>query len=131
MTTKKLLVAFTTDREVEGKVRRVRFAAGSVVDLTDDELETLTKLQNASGKLHFREPIREGGGKVAPSEPEVIAVPEYAGKDVPVAKKTVDQLKAFLTFKEIDFAADAKKDVLIALAEGADKAGDSDDDNGL
>lgn len=123
MALKKLLVAFTTTREVEGEDRRVRFASGKVVDLTADELETLTKLTASTGKLHFRDPVNEGG-KVSADEPEVVVVPDFAGQDVAMDKKNVDHLKAYLTFNEIVFADDAKKADLLALATAP--AGDPD-----
>ncbi len=94
MALKKLLVAFTTNREVEGKSRRVRFEAGKVVDLTDDELELLDKLTKSTGKLHYRAPINESGGKITAAEPEIVEVPDFEGQDVPMDKKSVDQLKA-------------------------------------
>lgn len=134
MALKKLLVALTTTREVEGKVRRVRFAANKVVDLTDDEVELLESLTKKTGKLHFREPIQEGKAKIAADDPEVIEVPDYDGADVPMGKKTVDQLKAYLTFHAVDFASDDAKKDLLAKAEkheaGADQTGD-DLDGGL
>ena len=45
-----ILFENTMDREVEGKSRRVRFEAGKVVDLTDDELTLLDKLTKSTGK---------------------------------------------------------------------------------
>lgn len=135
---KLLLVAFTTNRTVDGEEKRVRFAAKSVVNLTDDELQTLDKLTKATGKLHYREPIQEGGSTVSESEPEVVAVPDYAGQDVPLDKKTVDQLKAFLTFHSVPFADNANKADLQKAATDfeSDKAkvpagGAADPDGGL
>ena len=132
MALKKLLVAFTTDREVEGETRRVRFAAGKVVDLTSDELTLLDKLTKSTGKLHYREPINEGGSKVTASEPEVVEVPDFEGQDVPMDKKTVDQLKAYLTFNSVEFESSAVKADLLDLAKkheaGQIDAGDNGDD---
>lgn len=134
MALKLLLVAFTTDREIEGTSRRVRFDAGKVVDLTDDELELMDRLTKATGKLHYRDPISEGG-RVVPSEPEVVSLPDYDGQDVAVADKSVDQLKAYLTFHSVEFAANAKKADLLALATaheaGGGDSGDGDPDGGL
>lgn len=125
MALKKLLVAFTTNREIDGETRRVRFAANKVVDLTDDELELLDKLTAKTGKLHYRAPIQEGGGKVVASDPEVVNVPDFAGQDVPMKDKTVDQLKAYLTFHEVEFADGDKKADLLAAAQ-KHEAGDQD-----
>lgn len=137
MALKKLLVAFTTNREVEGKSRRVRFEAGKVVDLTDDELTLLDKLTKSTGKLHYREPINEGGGKVTASEPEIVEVPDFEGQDVPMDKKSVDQLKAYLTFNSVEFESSALKADLLDLAKKHEAGqidagnGDGDPDGGL
>lgn len=129
MALKLLLVAFTTTREVEGETRRVRFAAKKVVDLTSDELELLDRLTKATGKLHYRDPISEGGAKVTASEPELVELPDYAGQDVAMDKKSVDALKAYLTFHSVEFADDAKKADLLALAK-QHEAGQTDDKSG-
>lgn len=126
---KLLLVAFTTSREVDGESRRVRFPSKSVVDLTDDELELLDKLTVQTGKLHYRDPIQEGGATISESKPEVVEVPDYAGQDVPMDKKTVDQLKAYLGFHSVTFEADDKKDDLLKAAK-AHEAGQTDDKSG-
>lgn len=139
MALKKLLVAFTTNRKVEkdGKEenRRVRFAAGKVVDLTEDEMTLLDTLTKKTGKLHYRSPIQEGGGNVVESAPEVVEVPDYAGQDVALDDKTVDQLKAYLTFHEVNFADNAKKADLLAAAKkheaGDGEGGAGDPDGGL
>lgn len=125
---KLLLVAFNTDREVNGEMARVKFKSGSVIDLTPSELTTLTNLQNKTGKLHYRDPIQEGGAAAA-SEPEVVDVPDYAGQDTPMDKKNVDLLKAYLTFHSVEFEADAKKPDLLKLAT-AHEAGQTDDKSG-
>ena len=138
MALKKLLVAFTTNREVEGEERRVRFAAGKVVDLTDDEMTLLDKLTVSTGKLHYRSPINEGGGKVTESEPEVVEVPDFEGQDKAMDDKNVDQLKAYLTFHSVEFESNAKKADLLELAK-KHEAGEIDagndgapaDDSGL
>lgn len=138
MALKKLLVALTTNREVEGETRRVRFAAGKVVDLTDDELKLLDKLTVSTGKLHYRAPINEGGGNVTASEPEIVEVPDYEGQDKPMGDKTVDQLKAYLTFHSVEFESNANKATLLDLAK-KHEAGEIDagndgapaDDSGL
>ena len=131
---KLLLVAFTTSRVVDGEERRVRFPSKSVVDLSAEEQETLDALTKATGKLHYRDPIQEGG-KAVESKPTVVEVPDYAGQDVPVGSKTVDQLKAYLTFHSVDFDADDKKPELVKLAEAHEaelaKGGDNDQDGGL
>lgn len=131
MATKLLLVAFTTTRMVmvgdKEEARRVRFASGKVVDLTDDELTLLDNLTKATGKLHYRDPIREGGQKITASEPEIVDVPDYAGQDVAMEDKSVDQLKAYLTFHGVTFAAGDKKADLLAAAV-AHEMGDADDD---
>lgn len=133
MALKKLLVAFTTDREIDGEMRRVRFDAGKVVDLTDKELELMDKLTDSTGKLHYREPINEGGGKLTAAEPEVVEVPDFEGQDVAMGDKTVDQLKAYLTFNGVEFDASAKKADLLELAKkleaGEIDAGNADDDS--
>lgn len=129
MALKLLLVAFTTTREVEGEERRVRFASKKVVDLTSDELELLDRLTKATGKLHYRDPISEGGAKVTASEPELVELPDYAGQDVAMDKKSVDALKAYLTFHSVEFADDAKKADLLALAK-QHEAGQTDDKSG-
>ncbi len=145
MALKKLLVAFTTNREVKGKSRRVRFEAGKVVDLTSDELDLLDRLTKSTGKLHYREPINEGGGKLTAAEPEIVEVPDFEGQDVPMDKKTVDQLKAYLTFNSVEFESNANKAALLDLAkkheageidasntgDDGDGDGDGDPDGGL
>lgn len=138
MALKKLLVAFTTNREIEGENRRVRFEAGKVVDLTSDELKLLDKLTTSTGKLHYRSPINEGGGTVTASEPEVVEVPDFEGQDTPMDKKTVDQLKAYLTFNSVEFESNANKAALLDLAKkheageiDAGNADDGDPDGGL
>lgn len=125
MALKLLLVAFTTTREVEGTERRVRFAPGKVVELTDDELDLLDRLTKATGKLHYREPISEGG-RLTASEPEVVQVPDYEGQDVPMSSKSVDHLRAYLSFHGVAFETSAKKADLLALAT-AHEAGEGDD----
>lgn len=133
MALKLLLVAFTTVREVEGEDRRVRFAPGKVVDLTDAELELLDKLTKATGKLHYRDPIQEGGATIVASEPEVVNVPDYVGQDVAMDDKNVDHLRAYLTFHGVSFEGNAKKADLLALAkkhEAGETSGD-DRDGGL
>lgn len=138
MALKKLLVAFTTNREVEGETRRVRFEAGKVVDLTSDELDLMDRLTKSTGKLHYREPINEGGGKLTAAEPEIVEVPDFEGQDVPMDKKSVDQLKAYLTFNSVEFESGALKADLLDLAKkheageiDAGNAGDGDPDGGL
>lgn len=126
---KLLLVVLTTRREVDGEMKRVRFGSNSVVELTDDELDLLDRMTVSTGKLHYRDPISEGRGAVAESAPEVVKVPDYAGQDVPMDKKTVDQLKAFLTFSDITFDDKASKADLLALATKS--GGDDDKDAGL
>lgn len=132
MALKTLLVAFSTEREVEGKTERVRFKAGSVVDLTESELADLQALQDSTGKLHFRDPKSEGG-TVAESAPEVVDIPDFAGQDVAMADKSVDQLKAYLTFHDVAFKGNASKADLLKAAEdhaaGVDP--DADPDAGL
>lgn len=124
MALKTLLVAFSTVRkDDDDKDQRVRFKAGSVVDLTDGELADLQKLQDATGKLHFRDPKSEGG-LAAESKPEVVDVPDYAGQDVAMDAKTVDQLKAYLTFHDVAFKGNASKDDLLKAA--TDHAADPD-----
>lgn len=133
MALKKLLVAFTTAREVEvgdkKENRRVRFAAGKVVELTDAELELLDTLTRKTGKLHYRDPIQEGGGKVVASEPEIVEVPDYAGQDVAIDSKSVDQLKAYLDFHGVSYANNANKAKLVELAK-QHEAGQTDDKSG-
>lgn len=137
MALKKLLVAFTTNRDVEGKSRRVRFEAGKVVDLTEDEIELLDKLTKSTGKLHYRAPINEGGGKLTAAEPEIVEVPDFEGQDVPMDKKSVDQLKAYLTFNSVEFESSALKADLLDLAKKHEAGqidagnGDGDPDGGL
>lgn len=118
MALKTLLVAFSTVRkDDDDKDQRVRFKAGSVVDLTDAELADLQKLQDATGKLHFRDPKSEGGA-AAESKPEVVDVPDYAGQDVAMDAKSVDQLKAYLTFHDVAFKGNASKAELLEAATG-------------
>lgn len=126
MALKTLLVAFSTVRPSEdddGKDQRVRFKAGSVVDLTDKEEAELLALQNSTGKLHFRDPKTEGGEAVE-SKPEVVDVPDFAGQDVPMDQKSRDQLKAYLTFHDVDFKGNASEADLRKLA--TDHAADPD-----
>ncbi len=108
---KLLLCALGTNRD--GK--RVRFAAGTVADLTKDELADLDKLTEATGKLHYRTPVNESGPADAP---EVVDVPDFAGQDVAMGNKSVDQLKAYLTFHDVAFDKDDKKADLLTAAEG-------------
>lgn len=131
MALKKLLVAFTTTREVDGEDRRVRFAAGKVVELTEGELELLDKLTKSTGKLHYRSPINEGGAPVAAAEPEIVDVPDYDGQEVAMGDKTVDHLKAYLTFHGIEFESSAKKPELLAAATAHENGDTTDPDGGL
>lgn len=124
---KLLLVAFSTARVIDGVEKRVRFDAKKVVELTDEELETLDALTKATGKLHYRDPISEGGSKIVASEPEVVAVPDYAGQDVPMDDKSVDMLKAYLTFHSVEFKGNASKADLLAAAKAHEATGDDDD----
>lgn len=129
---KLLLVAFSTTRIIDDVERRVRFDAKKVVELTDEELETLDTLTKATGKLHYRDPISEGGAKVVASEPEVVDVPDYAGQDVAMDEKSVDMLKAYLTFHSVEFKGNASKADLLAAAKAHEAgADDSDPDAGL
>jgi hypothetical protein len=130
MALKTLLVALTTTREIDGKQQRVRFAAKSVVDLTEAELETLTALQTKTGKLHFRDPQQEGG-KATESAPEVVEVDDYLGQKVAIDKKDVPSLKAYLTFHDVEFAGNASKDTLRGLADEYAKKAAADPDAGL
>lgn len=133
MALKKLLVAFTTTRAVKvgdkEENRRVRFAAGKVVDLTDDELDLLDRLTKSTGKLHYRSPINEGGGSMTASEPEIVDVPDYAGQDKPMDEKSVDHLKAYLDFHGIEYAGNASKAKLLEAAK-AHEVGQTDDKSG-
>lgn len=124
---KTILVALSTTRDD----KRVRFAAGSTVKLTKDELETLDKLTVSTGALHYRDPVNEAeavDGTLSEGR-------QYIGEDTPLGKKNVDQLKAFLTFHDVAFEDDAKKADLLAAAEAvdtdADKGDDEDPDAGL
>lgn len=130
MAIKFLLVALSTTRKVEGETRRVRFAAKSTPDLTDDEIKMLDKLTESTGKLHYRDPVNEGGA-VSASEPEVVDTPDYAGQDVAMADKSVDQLKAFLTFHSVEFKGNASKADLLKAAEEKQAEIDGDKDGGL
>lgn len=133
MALKLLLVAFTTTRMVsvgdKEEERRVRFAAKKVVELTDDELALLDRLTAATGKLHYRDPIQEGGARVVASEPEVVEVPDYAGQDVAMDDKTVDQLKAYLDFHSVEYPNNANKAALQTLGK-QHEAGQTDDKSG-
>lgn len=124
-----LLVALSTVREINGTEQRVRFKSGSVVDLTDEEVEMLDGLTKATGKLHYRTPVKEGGVAVA-DEPEVVDVPDFAGQDVAISQKSVEQLKAYLDFHGVDYEAKASKSDLLAAAKKHEAGGD-DGDSGL
>ena len=114
-TKKYLLVALTTTREdSEGEQKRVRFAAGSVVTLTADEMEQLDGLEKATGKLHYRDPKNES---VADSEPEVVDLDDFLGQSVAIDKKNVEQLKAYLTFHDQTFEDSASKADLTKLVK--------------
>lgn len=140
MALKLLLVAFTTNRMVqvpgtdEEVSKRVRFGARKVVDLTAEELELLDNLTKVTGKLHYRDPIQEGGQTVTASEPVVVEVPDYAGQDVAIGEKSVEQLKAYLTFHSVEFASNANKATLTAVAlahqAGDDTSNDAGDPDG-
>lgn len=137
MPAKMLLVALTTNRDVEvgGKKesRRVRFAANKVVDLTSEEMKILDDLTKSTGKLHYRDPIQEGGSRPVAADPEIIDLPDYAGQDVAIEDKSVAQLKAYLTFHGVSFGNNDKRDDLVAAArkhesgQGEDKSGGSTD----
>lgn len=123
MTMKTLLVAFSTIRAVEGEDRRVRFAAKSVVDLTAKELEEFDALTKTTGKLYYRTPVNEGGEKVQEDTPELVETRAYAGEDVAIDSKSVDQLKAYLTFKKVTFEKTASKADLVKLAKAEEADG--------
>lgn len=135
MALKTLLVAFTTFRTVDGTKKRVRFAAKSVVDLTADEEATLQKLQDATGKLHFRDPVNEGG-KVRESDPEVVDTGDadggYDESDRAMGDKTVKGLKAYLDHHEVEYESSDDKAALLAKAQAhASGATGGDQDEGL
>lgn len=115
MALKTLLVQFSTDRKIDGETRRVKFKAGSVVDLTADEMELLDKLTKATGKAHYRDPKNESSA--AESAPEVVDVPDYAGQDTPITQKSADQLKAYLDFFAISYKSSDTKPTLLKLAQ--------------
>lgn len=121
---KTLLVALSTTRDD----KRVRFAAGSTVKLTNDELETLDKVTVSTGALQYRDPVNESEAV----DGTIVAERQFIGEDTPIGKKNVDQLKAYLTFYGVEFAEDAKKADLIeaaeAQAEKLEKADGDDDD---
>lgn len=133
---KLLLVSFSTDREIDGDTRRVKFKAKSVVNLTDAEIELLTALEKSSGKAHFRDPITEGG-KAVESQPEIVELPDFEGQDVAFDAKTIAQLKAYLDFHGVTYADGDKKPELLdaATKHAAGGAGenqnDDDKDGGL
>lgn len=129
MALKTLLVAFSTVRKIDGEDKRVRFKAKSVVDLTDSELTQLEALTKATGKLHFRDPVNEGG-KPTPDEPEIVEVPDYAGQDVAMELKSVDQLKAYLTFHSVEFKGNASKADLLEAAKKQEAGQPADDQDG-
>lgn len=120
MALKTILVALTTIRAIDGKDVRVRFAAKSVVDLSDAEQASLQKLQDATGKLHFRDPVNEGG-KVQESKPQVIGSADsgasYEGSNVAIGDKSVQQLKAYLDHYSVEYKGNASKADLVTLAE--------------
>ncbi len=129
MALKTILVSLTTTRDGA----RVRFPAKSVVDLTDDEQATLQSLQNTTGKLHFREPVNEGG-KIVESKPQVISgggnAAEYEGSKVAIGDKSVAQLKAYLDHFKVEYTNSAAKADLVTLAEThAAAVGDDDKDD--
>jgi len=134
-----LLAALSTSRpvKIEGtdrtEERRVRFAANKVVDLSDDELDLLTKLEKSTGVAHYRKPIRESAEAEAP---DIVDVPDYEGEDVPIDKKTAPLLKSYLDFHSVPYAGNASADTLRKLATDKqaelDKPADADaGDNGL
>ena len=136
MALKTLLVAFSTVRKIDGEDKRVRFKSGSVAELTAAEIEQLEALTKATGKLHFRDPVNEGG-KARADEPEIVEVKDFPGQDVAIANKSVDQLKAYLTFYSVEFKGNASKADLVELAtkqeagQGSNKApGDTGGDDG-
>ncbi len=118
---KTLLVALSTTRDD----KRVRFAAGSTVKLTAAELETLDKVTVSTGALQYRDPVNESEAV----DGTIVAERQFIGEDTPIAKKNVDQLKAFLTFYKVEFADDAKKADLIAAADAVDTEAENDDDD--
>lgn len=99
---KVILVALTTTREIDGRVRKVRFKAGSTVDLTEEEIDLFDRLERSTGKLHMRSPVNETisasieAALAAGSGPELLPEKAFAGQDIPVTKKTAAQLKAFI-----------------------------------
>lgn len=129
MALKTILVALTTKRD--GK--RVRFPAGAVVNLTDAEQASMDRLQNATGKLHTRAPIQEGGAarETAPAVVDTGEGGEYLEADRPMGDKTVKGLKAYLDHAEVEYPADADKKALLKLAtKAAEDAGNDGDDDG-
>lgn len=119
---KTLLVALSTTRND----KRVRFDAGSTVKLTADELETLDKVTVSTGALQYRDPVNES--EVV--DGTLVEERQFIGEDTPIGKKNVDQLKAFLTFYNVEFAEDAKKADLVTAAEAVDTEAKADDNGG-
>lgn len=131
MKEKHLLVRFTTERDVDGTSRKVTFPAKSTVSLTEDEIDLLDRLTRRTGKLHYREPVREGRGRSAEIDftPFVApSAPGFAGADVPVTKKTIAQLKAFIEAHDETPAGDSKKDLLAQAQEIEARLLQGDDD---
>lgn len=121
-----LLVALTTTRKVEGEDKKVRFPAKSVQDLTKAEIQMLDKLEESTGKPHYREPKNE---VLDDDDDDGAGEDQFLGEGVAIGKKNVDQLKAYLTFHEVEFADDASKADLVKLAQA--KADELDPDAGL
>lgn len=112
MSKKVLLVSLTTVRDGE----RVRFEAGKTVNLTADEIRDLDKLTVSTGKPHYRDPVNESATADGPDELSGEQGHTFVGEDIPVAKKTVDQLRAYLDHHQIEYAADAQKPDLLKAA---------------
>ena len=106
---KTLLVALSTTRDD----KRVRFAAGQTVKLTKDELETLDKLTVSTGALQYRDPVNESEAV----DGTIVAERKFIGEDTAISQKNMEQLKAYLTYNEVEFADDAKKAALQSLAQ--------------
>lgn len=116
MAKKVLLAALSTTREIDGEDRKVRFPANKVADLTKDEIELLDRLTRSSGRPHYRDPVNEDGAAVQPEAVEGGDNDEFDGQSVPMEKKSVDQLKAYLDHHGVGYDSGALKADLLKAA---------------
>lgn len=121
MAKKVLLASLSTNRGEGDEKKKVRYEAGSVVNLTEDETALLDKLTMQTGRPHYRDPVNENATE---DEPDM-ADPEdaFLGESKPMEKKDVGELKAYLDYHSVPYESSDLKADLLSKAQTHEKDG--------